>query len=62
MLPSANGAVGIIQEIAALEPIAFQLVLALVGGLKGKTDAEILSGDAQDWASIVSTAHAAQQP
>ena len=65
MSTSANpltGAVGIMSDIATLEPVAFQLVLALISGLKGKTDAEILAGDAQDWASIVATAHAAQQP
>jgi hypothetical protein len=56
------GALGIIQDIGTLEPVAFGLVLALVNGLKGKTDAEILAGDAQDWAGIVATAHAAQQP
>jgi hypothetical protein len=51
-------AAGIIGEIAGLEPIALGLVMSLVRGLKGKSDAEILQGDAADWASIVSTAHA----
>lgn len=55
---SAAGAIAIIGEIAQLEPIAFGLVAALVNGLKGKTDAEVLAGDAADWAAIVATAHA----
>ena len=58
--PSASGAIGIIGDIAQLEPIAFSLVVALVNGLKGKSDAEILASDATDWASIVAQAHAEQ--
>lgn len=47
----------LLSEAAQLEPVAFGLVMALIGSLKGKSDAEILAGDAQDWASIVATAH-----
>jgi len=43
-----------------LEPIAFNLVLSLVRGLKGKSDADILASDATDWSSIVATAHSEQ--
>lgn len=57
-MASATGAIAIISDIAQLEPIAFQLVAALVAGLKGKSDAEILAGDAGDWAQIIATAHA----
>lgn len=59
---SASGAIAIISDIAQLEPIGFSLISALLDKLKGKTDAEILAGDAQDWAAIIVTAHAAAQP
>jgi len=58
--PSASGAVAIIQEIAMLEPIAFNLVASLVRGLKGKSDADILASDATDLSSIVAIAHSEQ--
>lgn len=61
-MASATGAIAILGDIAQLEPIAFGLVAALVQGLKGKSDADILAGDAGDWASIITTAHAAAQP
>ena len=62
-MASTVGAIAIIGEIAQLEPIAFGLVASLIHGLQGKTDAEILAGDASDWAAIVSEAHdAASQP
>jgi hypothetical protein len=62
-MASAAGAIAIIGDIAQLEPIAFGLVQALVKGLKGKTDAEILAADATDWSAIVAEAHdAASQP
>lgn len=57
-MASAAGVIAIIGEIAQLEPIAFGLVVSLIQGLKGKTDAEILAGDASDWSDIVATAHA----
>lgn len=52
----------ILSEAIALEPIAFSLVAKLVQGLKGKTDAEVLAGDANDWAAIVALAHAEADP
>jgi len=58
---SAAGAIAIIGEIAALEPIAFSLVQSLVRGLKGKSDADILAADAADWSTIIATAHAEAQ-
>jgi hypothetical protein len=61
-MASAAGAIAIIGEIAQLEPIAFGLVASLIHGLQGKTDAEVLAADATDWATIVTTAHAAAQP
>ena len=57
-MASAVRAIAILGEIAQLEPIAFGLVKALVQGLRGKTDAEILASDSADWAAIVATAHA----
>ncbi len=60
-MASATGAIAIIGEIAQLEPIAFSLVQALIAGLKGKSDADILAADATDWTMIVATAHAAAQ-
>jgi hypothetical protein len=62
MMASALGAIGIIGELAQLEPIAFSLVQALIQGLKGKSDTDILAGDATDWTTIVATAHATAQP
>lgn len=62
-MSSAAGAIAILGEIAQLEPIAFSLVAALVAKLKGKTDAEVLAGDAEDWAAIITEAHhAASNP
>jgi hypothetical protein len=61
-MASAAGAVAIIGDIAALEPIAFGLVQALVAGLKGKSDADLLAADSATLAQIVATAHAAAQP
>ena len=62
-MSSASGAIAIIGDIAQLEPIAFGLVKALIDGLKGKSDADILAADASDWAAIVAEAHdAASQP
>jgi hypothetical protein len=58
-LPSASLAINIISEIAALEPIAASLVLALVNGLKGKSDAQLLAEDSTTLGQIVSDAHAA---
>jgi hypothetical protein len=60
-MASAVGAIAIIGEIANLEPIAFQLVQALIQGLKGKSDTDILAADATDWSSIIATAHAQAQ-
>jgi hypothetical protein len=60
-MASAAGAIAIIGELANLEPIAFQLVQSLIAGLQGKSDADVLAGDATDWASIVATAHAEAQ-
>ena len=57
-MASAAGAIAIIGEIANLEPIAFGLVQALINGLKGKSDADLLAADATDLAAIVATAHA----
>ena len=57
-MASAAGAIAIIGELANLEPIAFGLVTALINGLKGKSDADLLAADATDLASIVATAHA----
>ena len=54
-------AIALLGEIATLEPVAVGLVTQLIGGLKGKTDAEILAADADDWASIVTIAHNAAQ-
>lgn len=59
---SAAGAIAILGDIAQLEPIAFGLVQALVSGLKGKSDADVLAADSADWAGIVATAHAAATP
>lgn len=59
-MASAAGAVAIITDIASLEPVAFQLVLALVQQLKGKSDAEVLAADSAGWGDIVAKAHAAQ--
>lgn len=61
-MASATGAISIIGDIAQLEPIAFGLVKALVDGLKGKSDADVLAADATDWAAIIVTAHADAQP
>jgi len=55
----AAGAIAIIGEIANLEPVAFSMVAALISSLKGKTDAQVLAGDATDWAAVVAEAHAA---
>jgi len=52
----------LLNEAAELEPVALGLVLGLIRGLKGKTDSELLAGDATDWATILATAQAAQQP
>lgn len=52
----------ILNGAAELEPVAAQLVLSLVQGLQGKSDADILTGDAAVWAQIVVTAHQAAQP
>jgi hypothetical protein len=54
---SAAGAIMILGDLAQLEPVAFGLVKALIDGLKGKSDAEVLAGDAADWAMIVQQAH-----
>lgn len=48
----------LVSEALQLEPVAFGMVQSLINGLKGKTDAEVLAGDATDWAAIVATAHA----
>ncbi len=61
-MATAAGIIAILNEIATLEPIAFSLVASLVHGLQGKTDAEVLAADANDWASIVALAHAEAQP
>jgi hypothetical protein len=55
-------AIALLGEIAQLEPIAVGLVTSLINGLKGKTDAEVLATDANDWGEIVAIAHAAAQP
>jgi hypothetical protein len=52
----------ILNELILLEPAALNLVTSLIAGLKGKSDAEVLAGDANDWASIIIAAHEAQQP
>jgi hypothetical protein len=52
----------ILNGVAELEPVAAGLVLSLINGLKGKSDAEILQGDATVWAAIVTSAHAQLQP
>lgn len=57
--PSASGAIAILGDVAALEPIAFQLVTALINGLKGKSDADLLAQDSATLAQIVADAHAA---
>jgi len=57
-MASAARAIAIIGEIAQLEPIAFGLVMSLVNGLKGKSDADILAGDAGEWTDIIAKAHA----
>ena len=54
-------AIALLGEIAQLEPIAVGLVTSLIGGLKGKTDAEVLAADSDDWGQIVATAHQAAQ-
>ena len=59
-MASAAGAIAILGDIAQLEPVAFGLVKALIDGLKGKSDAEVLASDALDWSLIVERAHAAQ--
>lgn len=56
MTPAAI--LAILSEALQLEPVAFGLVASLISGLKGKTDAEVLAGDASDWAQIVALAHA----
>jgi hypothetical protein len=61
-MTSAAGAIAIIGDIAQLEPIAFGLVEALVNGLKGKSDADLLAADSTSLAQIVATAHAAATP
>lgn len=61
-MASAAGAIAILGELAQLEPIAFDLVAKLIHGLQGKSDAEVLAGDAADWAAIVITAHAEANP
>ncbi len=38
------------------------MTAAALAGLKGKSDAEILAGDSQDWAQIIIVAHQAQLP
>ena len=54
--------VALLNELITLEPAAVNLVTSLIKGLQGKSDAEILAGDASDWAGIVAEAHIAQQP
>lgn len=58
---TAAALAALINELITLEPAAVNLVKGLIAGLQGKSDAEILAGDAQDWAAIVITAHAAQK-
>jgi len=58
-MASAVGAIAILQEIANLEPIAFQLIASLVHGLQGKSDADVLAADSAALTSIIATAQAA---
>jgi uncharacterized membrane protein len=53
--------IALLNQIATLEPVAFSLVKSLITGLMGKSDADILAGDASDWMTIIATAHAAAQ-
>ena len=59
---TAAALLAILNELITLAPSAVNLVTSLIEGLKGKTDADILAGDANDWATIVLIAHQAQQP
>jgi hypothetical protein len=59
---TAAALLALINAAAQLEPVAFQLVAGLITGLKGKSDAEVLAGDAKDWAAIIITAHTELQP
>jgi hypothetical protein len=59
---TAAALLAILNGLITLEPAAVKLVEGLIAGLQGKSDAEILAGDAQDWASIIIVAHQAQQP
>jgi hypothetical protein len=59
---TAAALLAILNQLITLEPAAVNLVQSLIAGLQGKSDAEILAGDAADWAAIVVAAHAAAQP
>ena len=59
---TAAALAALINELITLEPAAVNLVESLIAGLQGKSDAEILAGDANDWADIIIVAHQAQQP
>jgi hypothetical protein len=59
---TAAALLAILNQLITLEPAAVNLVQSLIAGLQGKSDAEILAGDATDWANIVIQAHQAQQP
>jgi hypothetical protein len=62
MAATTSTVLSILQIVLTLEPAALQLVLSLVNGLSGKTDAEILAADSSTWATILANAKVASQP
>jgi hypothetical protein len=54
--------IALLTQLAQLSPAAVNLVKELISGLRGKSDEEVLAGDAQGWANIVLIAHVQQQP
>ena len=58
---TATELIALLTQIAQLSPAAVNLVKELIDGLKGKSDEEVLAGDAAGWAEIVRIAHLEQQ-
>ena len=53
--------IALLTQLAQLSPAAVNLVKELIAGLHGKSDEEVLAGDAEGWSNIVRIAHLEQQ-
>lgn len=55
---TAAAIAALLNEIVTLEPAAFALITKLVGGLKGKSDAEVLAADESTLTALIAAAQA----